>query len=91
MQGAVFQDAVGRWKAASMCPARVSALVSICHALRIPRALGLASLLSMTTGPGHRAGNGKPFEQQVAMIAQKIIDAKHAHEPGRRPVAATDA
>jgi hypothetical protein len=27
---------------------------------------------------GHRAGNGKPLEKQVATIAQKIVDAKHA-------------
>jgi hypothetical protein len=29
---------------------------------------------------GHCAGNGKPLEKQIAMIAQKIVDAKHAEQ-----------
>jgi hypothetical protein len=37
---------------------------------------------------GHCPGDSKPFEKQVAMIAQKIVDAKHSEQDRRRPVTA---
>jgi hypothetical protein len=35
---------------------------------------------------GYRAGDGKPLEKQVAMIAQKIVEAKHTQQKRRRLV-----
>jgi hypothetical protein len=53
--------------------------------------LRLAVLLSGSARFGHRAGNGKASEQQIAMIAQKVIDAKHAQKPGRPFIASAYA
>jgi hypothetical protein len=39
----------------------------------------------------HSTGHSEPSEKQVAMIAQKIIDAKYSQEKGRRFVTAPDA
>src|SRR5215213_6804500 len=37
---------------------------------------------------GHCAGDSEPLKKQVAMIAQKIVDAKHTQQDRRRPVTA---
>jgi hypothetical protein len=38
----------------------------------------------------HCAGHGETFEKQIAMIAQKIINAKHAQHKRRRFIAAPE-
>lgn len=55
--------------------------------LHLPRMM----LLPSATMLWHRPGNGKASEKQVAMIAQKVVDAKHAQEQRRRFVTAPDA
>ena len=49
------------------------------------------AFLSSSAGFRHCAGDGEAREEQVAMIAQKIIDAKHAEHQRRRFIATPDA
>src|SRR5918912_925114 len=51
----------------------------------------LVPFLSTATAMlGNCAGDGESREKQIAMIAQKIVYAKQAQEPGRRPVTTSD-
>ena len=52
-----------------------------------PRPMSLSSSARL----GHCAGDGESREKQVAMIAQKVIDAKHAEQERRRFIAAPDS
>jgi hypothetical protein len=52
-------------------------------------ALALGRLFS--SGPIDRSGNGKAPEEQVAMIAQKVVDAKQSQQPRGSLIALPDS
>jgi hypothetical protein len=51
------------------------------------------SIITFMLGPsmtGQRSGHYKAGEKQVAMVAQKVVDAKHTHQQGRPFVTTPD-
>jgi hypothetical protein len=87
---AVNQDAHDARKAAFrkrlVCSFRRPQFYALSTAL-LRRSLHLLSLFPVAM-LGHCAGKSKPLKKQVAMIAQKVVDAKHTQQERRRSVAA---